>query len=149
LNFGVSKGSIKTSFFDIQDLSAKRQDRLVFRIATANCRTASRVTLNDVNFRKGRVARRTVAKLSWHSTRFQKTFSSGCFSCFSGSHSSGRCLNCFSNNFFGGLRVPLQPVTQLIVNDFLGEGFGFSVSKLGFGLALKLGLRKLDGNNGS
>ena len=49
LNFCVGKHAVETRAFDVQDFSAQRQNRLCLWVATTHCRTAGRVTLNDVD----------------------------------------------------------------------------------------------------
>ena len=45
----LGKHAVETRAFDVQDFSAQRQNRLCLWVATTHCRTAGRVTLNDVD----------------------------------------------------------------------------------------------------
>ncbi len=49
LHFGVGKHAVETRTLNVQDFSAKRQDRLSLWVATTHGRTTCRVTLNDVD----------------------------------------------------------------------------------------------------
>ena len=50
LNLIVFQHFVDSGALDIEDFSSDRQNRLSSRVSSVNCRTASRVALNDENF---------------------------------------------------------------------------------------------------
>ena len=78
--FGI-QDSVQSCLFNVQDLTAQRQDRLCFRVSCLDGRTARGITFDNVDFAKFWVFFGAISKFTWKSCAFKCTFSSSHTSC--------------------------------------------------------------------
>src|SRR5699024_4337682 len=113
----------------VEDLASDRQDRLGLRIAALNSAAASGVTLNDEDLRDLSIAGGAVPELAGHSPSLKEALAASGFPSLARSHACGRCLDRFTDDVPGLVRVGFQPVPELVVKDLLGERAGLSVTE--------------------
>ena len=88
LNNLTFKNFVKRCFFDINNLSPKRQDCLECTVSTLFCSTARTISFYQINFTTLSVFVCTISEFARQCCAFQNTFSTSCLSCVSGSVSS-------------------------------------------------------------
>ena len=135
-------------FFDIQDLTAQRHDRLEVPVAALLGRTACRVALDEEDFGDRTVAARTVRQLA----RKARTRKHGlALHHFAGMarRVPGRCSqDDFLYDGFGVARILLQVVTQGRRHRLIDRCRHLVVAQFGLGLPFELRFCDLDRNYG-
>ena len=77
MNLGVLKNLIEAGFFDVDDFTLDRKNRLESAIATLLGRAAGRVTFDHVEFREIGVTLRAVGEFSGESAAGKSAFADG------------------------------------------------------------------------
>ncbi len=132
---------------DVQDLAADRQDGLVHRVTAGLGGAAGRVALDDEDLALGRIVRLAVRELAGERGGLQQTLAAGQVARLAGRHAGGGGGDALADDVRGLVRVPVEPVGQVLVDHLLHEGLGLGVAQLGLGLALELRLAELDGDD--
>src|SRR5450432_2149555 len=144
LNFGVLQYAVDTCAFDIENLSANRQDRLRTRVAPLACRTTGRVALDDEDFARFWVGGLTVDELAGQAPTAEQTLAvAGQIASLARGDARARRLNALADDLFAFSRILLEPLAELVVARRLHEALDLSVAELGLGLALELRIGQL------
>ena len=141
----TGKHFVKTGFFDVEDFTFERQNRLVFTVSPLFGRTARRVTLDDKYFRQAGIFFLTIGEFTWQTHSVQHTFAARHFTRTTCGVARTCGLNNFVTNDFGFVRTFLQKVMQRLTHDFFHRQTHFGRDQFVFGLRGKFRLRYFDG----
>ena len=133
-DFLAGQHFFKTCFFDVQNFTFERQNRLEFAVAALHGGTACGVALDEVEFGQGRVFFLAVGKFARQAQTVHHAFAAGNFACFAGGFASARGINDFAGDDFGFGRVFFKEVGQGLVDDFVDDGADFAGNQFVFGL---------------
>ena len=134
--------------FHVQHFAPHGENRLEPGVSALNGRAGSGVTLHDVDFAEAGVPLVAVLELVRHLTGFQTGFPADGFSGLPGSLPGPVCHHGLFQNGLGNLGVLLKEGGQLVIYHLVNQGTDIGVAQLCLGLALKLGIRQLDGDDG-
>src|SRR3989338_8542981 len=148
LELVVGQHLVEPGLFDVQNFSAQRQDRLKLAVTALLGRAAGRVTLDNVEFRAGRVAGGAVGQLAGQHQALERPLAQHGFARRPGRHPRLLGQQALADDRFGVAGVLFQPGVDRVVDDAVNDRFNLGVAELGFGLALELGIGHLDRNDG-
>ena len=138
LYFFISKNSVKTCFFYIENLASKRKNRLCCTASCCLCGTSGWITLNNENFTIFRVFIWTVCKFTRKWCTFKCSLPSCQISCFSCCLPCTLCKNWFFTDWLGNRRILLKEICKLLTYNAVNGTSCHSISKLLLCLSFKL-----------
>ena len=138
LDLRIGIDFVKTGFFYIQNFSSERKDCLRCTVSCCFCRTAGRITLNNVNLTVFRIFIRTVCKFSGKGHSVKSWLTSCKVTCFSCRLSCSLGKYRFFYCHFCNRRILLQENFKLFAYNAIYCASCLAVSKLLLCLALKL-----------
>ena len=146
LDFGVLKHLVEAGFFDIDDFTFDRKDRLVTAVAALLGRTTGRVALDDIQLGERRVALGAVGQLAGESAAGESAFANG-FAGFAGGLASAGGCEAFFNDALrnGGIRVEVGH--QCLVGDRANDAFHLWRDEFDLRLGLEPGVRVFNREN--
>ena len=137
--FGVEH-AMKACLFDVQNLTADREDGLEFAAAAHLGRTTSGVTLDNKHFAFLRVAATAVGKLARESTAFEDVFAAGEGTGAMRRLAGESCIVDLVQNDSDSCRVFLEEFFELGTECGVHVACNFGVAELALGLAFELRL---------
>ena len=144
----VAVDLVGARLFDVEHLAPHRQDRLEAAVAALDGRARGAVALDDVDLAQRRVALVAVLQLVGHLAGLQPRLAAhGFLGLARGLAGAVGHHGLLQNGLCRG-RVLLEIGGELVVYDAVDQRADIGVAQLLLGLALKLGLGQLDGNDG-
>ena len=132
------KRTVQASAFDVQNLTAQGQNRLVFAVARLLGRTACGIALDDEDFRQRGIFARAVGKLTRHAERIEHTLAARHFAGLAGSLARLERLSRLADDAFCRRGVFLEVFSEPLRHRTLHQSANLGVAELSFRLALKL-----------
>ena len=108
---------VETRAFDIQDLAAQRQHRLIFAVAALFGRATGRVTLDDEQFRLGGIAFLAVGELAGQVGDIERAFAARQLARLARRFAGKSGFHHFGDDRFGFLRMFLEPLAEHFVDQ--------------------------------
>ena len=134
-------------FLHVQDLTAQRQDSLVYAVTTGLSRTACRVSLHEEELALRCIFRYAVGQLTGQTTSTQRTLTQHALTRVTSRDTGLRRQDHFLYDALRILRVLLQIVLQRFGYGCTYHTGHFRVTQLGLRLTLELRFGYLDGDN--
>ena len=128
-------------FLDVQDLTAKRQDSLVYTVTSGLRRTACRVSLDEEELALSRILGHTVREFTGQTTTAERRFAENGLTCVTGSDTCLRSQDDLLHDLLRIVRMLLQVVLQRLANGRVDHTGYFGVTEFGLGLSLELRFR--------
>src|SRR5690606_24540509 len=144
LDLLVAQCAVQAGLLDVEDLAAQREDRLCLGVAALDRGAAGGVSLDDEDLRAGRVAARAVLELSGHRGGLEGTLAPRGLAGLARGETGSSSLQSLADDVLRLVRVRVEPVPEVAVDDLLDVGPRLGVAELGLRLALELGLTELD-----
>ena len=136
-------------FFDIEDLSAQRQDGLGAGIAALFGAAARRITLDDVYLAFFGVSGAAVAQLARkRRNAIQRALAARQLSCLFGSQTRLAGHDRFIDDHLGDIRMLHQKTLQLFSENVGNDLAHLRIAQLGLRLSFVLRIWMLDGDDG-
>ncbi len=148
LHLGVGQHLVDAALLHVEDLSAQGQDGLGVAVAGADGGAAGRVALDDEEFGQRGVLDRAVGQLARERGVLQSRLAAREVPSLTRGGPSLRGLDGLANDRAGLLRVLLQELGELRVDNRLDEALHARITELGFGLTLELGIGELGRDDG-
>ena len=148
LHFLVRQRLVQACALDVEDLAAQREDRLRVRIPALHGRTTGGVALHEEDLADRGVFARAVLELVGHRSRLEDALAARSLTSFARCHAGAGGVDRLADDVLRLLRIPVEPVAELVTHDLLHERPRFRVAELGLGLALELRLGQLHGDDG-
>ncbi len=145
-NFVILEHLVQTSFLDVDDLTAQRQDRLVVTVTALLGRATCRVALDDEEFGVFRVAARTVGQLAGKSATGEGGLANS-FAGLAGRFAGAGGGEALLDDLLGDARVGVEELHQSVVGAGGDDAFDFGRNEFHLGLRFEAGVRVLDGND--
>src|SRR5690606_30831166 len=142
------QGPVEARALDVEDLAADRQDRLRPRVPPAHGRAARGVALDDEDLALLGAVRLAVAQLARHAAGLEQPLAAGGLARLARRDARLGRLDRLADDVAALVRVRVEPVGELLVDDALDERLRLGVAELGLRLALELRLAELDGHDG-
>ena len=133
-DFSRTQHLVKTRPLDVEDFPPERQNRLVRPVARLFGRAASRVPLNDEQFRARRIFFGTVRQLARQVRDIERPLAAGQLPRLAGGLTRGGGFIGLADDLFGLSRVFLKPLLQLFAADVLDNRTHLGRDQLVLGL---------------
>ena len=146
-DFLVAQHLVVARFFDVQNFSLERQDRLVLAVAPALGRAACRLALDDEEFAARRIALLAIGQFSRQAARIHRGFAARQLARLAGRFAGARGVNALADDAARHGRVLVEIFAQAFVDELLDRPLDVAV-EFAFGLAFELRLRQLHGDHG-
>ena len=147
LDFVVGQHAVKARLFDVQNLAAQRQNRLEVAVAAHLRAAACGIALDEEDFALAGVALGAVRQFARQARAFQHRLAAGQVARLARRLARAGSGQTAIQNQLGDLRVLFQIIAQLLAHQRIDDGAHLAVAQLGFGLALKLRIFQLDGDD--
>ena len=147
LELVVAVHLVRTGLFHVQHLAPQGKDGLKTGIPALRGGAACGVALHDVQLGEFRVVFVAVPQLIRHGRAAQRRLAADGLSCLLGGLPRPVGGEGLVQNHAAHLRILLQEGIQLVGNDVVHQRPDLAVAQLGLGLAFKLCVRQLHGNN--
>jgi hypothetical protein len=148
LDLVVGEDLVDAALLDVDDLAAKRQDRLGVAVAALLGGAAGRVALDDEQLRQRRVLDGAVGELAGQGRVLQRRLAAGQVAGLAGRVASAGGVDCLGQDAARVGGVLLEEVGQVAVDDLLDQALDRRVPQLRLGLALELRVGELDRDDG-
>jgi len=100
-NFFVAEHLVVTRFFDVENFSFEREDRLIAAIAAAFGGAAGGFTLDEEEFAAGGISFLAIGELSRQAARVERGFAACELAGFARGFAGAGCVNTLADNFAG------------------------------------------------
>ena len=138
---------MKARALDVQNLTAKRQNRLRLAVARLLGAATCGIALYDEDFGIFRLLRRAVGKLTRQRERVEDVLATRHLASLASSFAGFQRLRCLSDDLLGRGGVLLQIFCKALGHGVLHERADLGVAKLRFRLPLELRVVQLHGDN--
>ena len=135
---------LEAGLFDVQDLAAQREDRLVAAVAALLGGAACGIALHDEQLGFGRVLRLAVGQLSGQREAVEDALAAHRLAGLARGEAGPAGVGDLPDDLLRVGRVLVEPDRELLVHHLLDQALDFRVAQLGLGLALELGVGQLD-----
>ena len=146
-DFLVPQHLVVARFFDVEDFSLERQDRLVLAVAPALGRAARRFSLDDEQLAPRRIALLAIGEFSRQAAGIHGGLAPRQFARLAGRFAGARGVDALADDAPRHGRVLVKILAQALVDQLLDRALDVAV-EFSLGLALELGLRQFHGDDG-
>ena len=147
-DFFVFQNAVEAYLFDVEYLAAKGQNCLEASVSALFRGAACRVALDDIDLGQLRVIFVAVAQLIGHGRAAERRLAADGLAGLAGGLAGAVGRHGLLKDGAGDGGVLLKIGGKLLVDDGIDQRADIGIAELGLGLALELGVRQLDGDDG-